>query len=27
VMNNPVARVKVVRLINYCGGPGTNIVG
>lgn len=22
-----VARVKVVRLINYCGGPGTNIVG
>lgn len=27
VADNPVARVKVVRLINYCGGPGTNIVG
>ena len=27
VLNNPVARVKVVREINWCGGPGTNIVG
>jgi hypothetical protein len=27
VADNPVARVKVVRLINYCGGPGTNIIG
>lgn len=23
----PVGRVKVVRLISYCGGPGTNIIG
>lgn len=27
VMGNTVARAKVVRSINYCGGPGTNIVG
>ncbi len=27
VMGNPVARVKLVRQINYCGGTGTNIVG
>ena len=27
VINNTVARAKVVRLINYCGGPGTNILG
>jgi len=27
VLDNPVSRVKIVRLINYCGGPGTNIVG
>ena len=27
VLNNAVARVKVVRIINYCGGPGTNIIG
>jgi hypothetical protein len=27
VLNNSVARVKVVRAINYCGGPGSNIVG
>jgi hypothetical protein len=27
VLNNGAARVKVVRAINYCGGPGTNIVG
>src|SRR5258705_349018 len=27
VLDNPVARVKVVRQINYCGGPGTNIIG
>ena len=26
VMNHPVARFKVVRAINYCGGPGTNII-
>ena len=27
VLGNGVSRVKVVRAINYCGGPGTNIVG
>ncbi len=27
VLDDPVARVKVVRAINYCGGPGTNIIG
>ncbi len=27
VINHTVARAKVVRLINYCGGPGTNILG
>ena len=27
VLNNSIARVKVVRAINYCGGPGTNIIG
>ncbi len=27
VLNNGVARVKVVRVINYCSGPGTNIIG
>jgi hypothetical protein len=27
VLNNPVARFKVVRIINYCGGPGSNIIG
>jgi hypothetical protein len=27
VLGNSVARVKVVRAINYCGGPGTNIIG
>ncbi|HET6373024.1 MAG TPA: FG-GAP repeat protein, partial [Candidatus Polarisedimenticolia bacterium] len=27
VLNNPVARVKVVRAINWCGGPVTNIIG
>ncbi len=27
VLNNPIARVKVVRVINYCSGPGTNIIG
>jgi hypothetical protein len=27
VADNPVARVKVVRLINWCGSAGTNIVG
>ncbi len=27
VLGNSVARVKVVRIINYCGGPGTNILG
>ncbi len=27
VLGNSVARVKVVRTINYCGGPGTNILG
>ena len=27
VLNNTTARVHVVRTINYCGGPGTNILG
>ena len=27
VLNNSAARVKVVRLINYCNSPGTNFVG
>jgi hypothetical protein len=27
VLNNSVARVKVVRAINYCGSTGTNIIG
>lgn len=27
VLNNSAARVKVVRAINYCGSPGTNIIG
>jgi len=27
VLSNPAARFKVVRAINYCGGPGTNIIG
>jgi hypothetical protein len=27
VLNDPAARVKVVRAINYCSGPGTNIIG
>jgi hypothetical protein len=27
VLNDNVARVKVVRSINYCGGPGSNIIG
>ncbi len=27
VLNNASARVKVVRAINYCGAPGTNIIG
>jgi hypothetical protein len=27
VLNNNSARVKIVRVINYCGGPGTNIIG
>jgi hypothetical protein len=27
VMTNSIARVKVVRAINYCGGSGTNIIG
>ena len=27
VVNSTAARGKVVRLINYCGGPGTNILG
>ena len=27
VMANPVARVKVVDYIGYCGGPGPNIIG
>jgi hypothetical protein len=27
VLGNPVARVKVVRQINWCGVPGTNFIG
>jgi len=27
VLDDGVARVKVVRAINYCGGPGNNIIG
>ena len=27
VLNNSVARAKVVRAINWCGGPGFNIIG
>ena len=27
VLNDSVSRVKVVRLINYCGGTGSNIIG
>jgi hypothetical protein len=27
VLSNPVSRVKVVNLINYCGGGGANIIG
>ena len=27
VLNDGSARFKVVRAINYCGGPGTNIIG
>jgi hypothetical protein len=27
VLNQQVARVKVVRLINWCGSPGTNYIG
>jgi hypothetical protein len=27
VMTDSIARVKVVRAINYCGGSGTNIIG
>jgi hypothetical protein len=27
VLNNSVSRAKVVRAINYCGGPGFNIIG
>jgi len=27
VLNSSTARVKVVRAINYCAGPGTNIIG
>ncbi len=27
VLNDPSARFKVVRAINNCGGPGTNIIG
>jgi hypothetical protein len=27
VLGNQVARVKVVRVINWCGSPGTNIIG
>ncbi len=27
VLNHSVARFKVVRQINYCGSPGTNIIG
>jgi hypothetical protein len=27
VLNNSAARGKIVRIINYCGGTGTNIIG
>ena len=27
ILNDPSARVKVVRQISHCGGPGTNIIG
>ena len=27
VLDQRVARIKVVRVINYCGNPGTNIIG
>ena len=27
VLNNGVGRIKVVRAINHCGGPGSNIIG
>lgn len=27
VLNDPSARIKVVRIINYCSGPGNNIIG
>jgi hypothetical protein len=27
ILDSTVARVKVVRAINYCGGPGSNIIG
>ncbi len=27
ILNDSVARVKIVRAINWCGGPGTNIIG
>jgi hypothetical protein len=27
VLSNPISRVKVVRQILFCGGPGTNIIG
>jgi predicted Zn-dependent protease len=27
VLNNPAGRAKIVTVINYCGGPGTNIIG
>lgn len=27
VLNDPVSRLKVVRMINWCAGPGTNIIG
>lgn len=27
VLNHPVSRIKVVRQINWCGSPGSNIIG
>jgi len=27
VVDNNIARIKVVRIINFCGAPGTNIIG
>ena len=27
VLNHPSGRIKVVRMINYCAGPGSNIIG